>query len=226
MSTNESHKIDELFRDELSNYTVPVTVTAAPLLAVAAKKGLFYKIAALLKVNTITLVAGTATITSVATVATVKIIEHYQKKNNAAVQQTKTTVKSKVIPQQLFADTLKQISSQATLNATAVALQSQNTESQNKAVKPTPFSKNDKKEVLKTIETVSQTQPTSTIEQTQTVNVAPTSIAKNETVSTIVKDTVQKTTTAARKVVYVKQKPVIVQDTVVKVIKKVRPKKE
>ena len=224
MNTNESHKIDELFRNELSDYTVPVTLTAVPLLAVAAKKGLFYKIATLLKVNTFTLVAGTATVTSVATVVTVKIIEHYQKKHVAAVQQTNTLVKSKVIPQQLFADTLK-TSSQATLNAAAVELQSQNTERQSQATKTISISKKDKKEAIKTIETVSQTQPTSTIQQTQTVNVAPTSIAKNETVSTTAKDSVQKAT-SARKVVYVKQKPVVVQDTIVKVIKKVRPKKE
>jgi len=222
MSTNESHKIDELFRDELSDYTVPVTLTAVPLLAIAAKKGLFYKVAALLKVNTITLIAGTATVTSVATIATVKIVEHYQKKNDVVVQQKQVeqNEKTNANTQQQFIDTLKQQTSNATEIVPVVEVKAQKVEAKNPAIKTEASivpKKNEK-------ENASQTTTNSAVQQTQTAN--PISISQTEKVIQTATDSTQKAVAPVRKVVYVKQKPVVVQDSVVKVIKKVRPKKE
>lgn len=222
-SINELNQVDELFREELNNYTVPVTVTTIPLLAVAAKKGLFYKAAALVKANTLVFIAGTATILSVATLATVKIVERYQNKT-AVVHKTQSVTNSNIkeSSSQLVVDTLKQMPAEAFVKSSISGSKTRDKENRTAKNISTQNKKPEKQTSAKGTEAFTQSQQNQSA--TQTAIASPATTSQNE--ATVAKDTVQKNVTPVRRVVYVKPKPVIVQDTVVKVIRKVRPMKK
>jgi len=236
MITNESNQVDELFRQELRDYTVPVALSTAPLIAVAVKKVFFYKLAAVLKLNTVTLIAGTATITSVATVTTVKIVEHYQKKN-AAIHHSHTIIRTKSIESsaQLFADTMRAEGQRAEgqrsgiknvmpIVDNSVSKNNSTVDIHHKGIVAT------KNMISKTVSQTTKTNGQTSIQTSnvntnnQIVNNSTTVEKQKETIAKTPVDTVKKTT--AHKVVYVKPMPVIIEDTVVKVIRKARPKKE
>jgi len=234
MSTNESHKIDELFRDELSDYTVPVAVSTLSLTALAVKKGLFYKLS-LIKLNSITgiaIIGGTATTATVATVATVKLYKHYHKSNVPALQHEVKQADAKTAPAQLFVDTAQQMSQ---------AISSENAATLNSEEKTNVQTKMIQNQVSSTVHSIDKsannnvvTTPTKNVStqsnvasninsQTQTQNLVVTNPVQAQT---SVVDTVKpQSIKTVRQVVYVKPKPVVIQDTVVTVIKKVRPKK-
>jgi len=223
-SINESNQVDELFREELNNYTVPVTLATGPLLVVAAKKGLFHKVAALLKANTLVLIAGTATTLSVATLATVKIVERYQNKT-AVVHKTKSVTNSNIkeSSSQRVVDALKQMSAEAFVKSSVGGAKIQDKETRRAKNISTQNPKIEKQTAAKGTEAFTQSQQNQPA--TKTAIASPATTSQNEA-TTVAKDTVQKNVTPVRRVVYVKPKPVIVQDTVVKVIKKVRPVKK
>lgn len=232
MSTNESHKIDELFRDELSDYSVPVAVSTLSLTALAVKKGLFYKLS-LLKLNSITgiaIIGGTATTATVATVATVKLYKHYHKSTVPALQHEVKQVDAKIAPAQLFVDTAQQMSQAISTKNAATLNSEEKTNVQIKTIK------NQASSTVHSIEKTANknvvTKPTKNV-STQS-NVASSSNAQTQPsivtspiqAQTTVVDTVKhQSIKTVRQVVYVKPKPVVIQDTVVTVIKKVRPKK-
>ena len=230
MSTEESHKIDDLFREELSDYKVPVALSTLPLLGLAMKKGLFYKLS-LLKLNTLWIIAGTATVTSIATVVTVKVVEQYPKKNEV-VHQSKQTVK--VNKTETTFPVVKELKTQKSIEASVakatsisnvqtIAPQSNNIEEKHNVStnELTKTQQSANQTAIQTSKPVNQSITTST---TQPINTTPMVETKTEnTKMATVSDSVRP---AVRKVVYVKQKPVIIQDSVVKVIKKVRPKTE
>jgi len=234
MSTNESHKIDELFRDELSDYTVPVAVSTLSLTAMAVKKGLFYKLS-LIKLNSITgiaIIGGTATTATVATVATVKLYKHYHKSTASESQHLVKQTDAKTAPAQLFVDTAQQMSqaisteNAATLNSEEITIvQTKTIENQaSSAVHSINISANKNNTVVTTPTKIVSTQSnvaSSSNYQTQT-SIVTSPVQVQTTVADTVKPQSIKT---VRQVVYVKPKPVVIQDTVVTVIKKVRPKK-
>ena len=238
MIKNETNTIDELFRKELQDYTVPVVVSAMPIIAVAIKKGLFYKLAAFVKINTFTLVVGTATITSVATITTVKIVEHYQK-IHAITHHTKS--KSQF-------QTIETKTNDLTNSIEATKLDDQKSENvkaegqkiEASTAKTTIITSNTSLQVnnrfAKTPQTMVTKKNTSDVVHSTTtmpmnVNQSTTQLNTTDIVTSETKTSNQKTTdtvknSVAHKVVYVKAKPVVIEDTVVKVIRKMRPKKE
>jgi len=232
MSTNESHKIDELFRDELSDYAVPVAVSILSLTALAVKKGLFYKLS-LLKLNSITgiaIIGGTATTATVATLATVKLYKHYHKATISASQHLVKQANAKTAPTQLFVDTAQQMSQaiSTTIN------------SEEKNIVQSKTIENQASSTVYSIEKTANRNNTVATKPTNNVatqsNVASSSNSQTQNQSSVVTSPVQAQTNVVdtvkpqsiktvRQVVYVKPKPVVIQDTVVTVIKKVRPKK-
>ena len=192
-----------------------------------AKKGLFYKFS-LLKLNTLWIIAGTATLTSIATVVSVKVIEQYQKKNEV-VHHSKQTVKANKT--ETIYPVVKEIKAQKPIEANSTKASSiansQTIAPQNNLVEKhsvstkehTKTQKSATQTALQTSKSVNQPTITTTLEP---VNATPMVETKTENTKTAtLSDSVRP---AVRKVVYVKQKPVVIQDSVVKVIKKVRPK--
>jgi len=243
MSTKETNQIDDLFRDELSDYKVPVALSALPVIGVAVKKGLFYKLS-LLKLNVFYVIAiGVGTATSVG-VGALKIYEHYQNKHvamhsvpTATGSVTKETTSSinltdtheqstnvmdvKTSNQMLKDETRK---TAATTSAAGNSIQTKGTAVSSQPIVYPHNQKNttivSDKQATKTASASSTLSKTALNGQTTKDIVTTTTVTQTEVEISSTTDSSHQAVAPVRKIVYVKPKPVIIQDTIVRVIKK------
>lgn len=193
-----NNKIDELFREELSSYSIPLTFSTLPIITAAVKKNLFYKFS-FLKFN-----IYYATILATGSVGGISYgaIKMYE---NSHQQEIKHVIKA-----------------------------------QNNTYKTTNDSLNTfKKEIVKSdisgsnninhVQTSKKTNTSSITENesTDAMN-KPTQNEETQTAQTILSQSINNTTSkdtnlsiaTPKRVVYIKQEPVKIIDTVIKVIKR------
>lgn len=205
MKDSKENPIDELFRDELSSYTIPVVTTSAAIVAIAAaKKGLLYKFS-IFKLNFFYSILITTTTIGGVSVGAIKTYQHIVDTKNV----TNTNLPNNNTHLQpntnstVFADTINQKQEQINDNSVINSEVKEIEVNQSKTI--TPLNKqselptNQNKPIEKQIVS-SPTQEVSPIITKDTVAPAP----------------------VIKKMVYVKKQQVVVQDTVIKVVKKKR----
>jgi len=205
MKDSKENPIDELFRDELSSYTIPVVATSASIVAItAAKKGLLYKFS-IFKLNFFYSILITSATISGVSLGAIKTYQHFTEKhliknnispnNNSHLQPNTNST--------LIVDTLDQKQVQ-------------------KIDKPVlnPELKEIEKPQSKTISTLNK-QSELPINQDKSTEKQIASSPTQVVSPIITKDSVAPAP-VIKKMVYVKKQQVVVQDTVIKVVKKKR----
>lgn len=203
MKESKENPIDELFRDELSSYTIPVVTTSAAIVAIAAaKKGLLYKFS-IFKLNFFYSILITTTTVGGVSVGAIKTYQHIVDTKNV----TNTNLPNNNTHLQpntnstVFVDTLnknqEQIKDNSVINSDLQDIEV------NKSKTITPVNKQAELPI----------KPEKPIEK----QIASSPI--QEVSPIITKDSVA-STPVVKKMVYVKKQQVVVQDTVIKVVKK------
>lgn len=221
MKNSQQNPIDELFREELGSYTIPVVATATTVLATAAiKKGLLYKLS-IFKLNVFYSAAIVTTTVGGVSVGAVKTYQYIKEKS---VVESTTDINN---------SNQSQLKSETTLVIDSLEQTAENIEEnqrQDKSFKtediPTQSlvqSKTNLSEQKIGLESMvsAKTEVETRTENTtaNTSNAGPTVL--DETAKT---DSIIPKTQYVKKVVYVKPQQVVVQDTVVKVVKKGKKK--
>lgn len=198
MKTEDQNPIDELFRSELGSFTLPLTgiATAATIATVAAKKGLFAKLA-LLPVHSAVTISVAATTLGGIGYGSVKAYQYFTKPTE--VQQT-------IQPQ----PQIQQPKTDTFFVADSLQVQEE-TDKSTENIENNTTSQSNKPHSMQEIKAPANT---STLQAAETNTLPITSHAVAES------DTVQTQKTVVKKVVYVQQPKVVVQDTVIKVVKK------
>lgn len=203
MKTEDQNPIDELFRSELGSFTLPLTgtVTAATIATVAAKKGLFAKLA-LLPVHSAVTISVAATTLGGIGYGSVKAYQFFTKPT-----QVQQTIQPQPQIQQPKTDTFFMADSLQVLDETDKStenIENKNSHNNTTSQSNTPH----------TTQEIKVPANTSTLQAAETNNL-PVASQVDAT-----SDTVQTQKAVVKKVVYVQQPKVVVQDTVIKVVKK------
>ena len=203
MKNVQQDPIDELFRSELSSYTIPITsaVAAATIATIAVKKGLFANLS-IIKLHVAYTVAIATTTVGGISYGAVKAYQHFTKPTH--IEQTVQPQNNLLEPQgnQVFVIDSLQNNEQDMQNTT---LDTTNTNTMGIEQKHITTTNKPQKTTL--LKTESHTQ-TNVIE----VNTSHTPQPITDTTTPQVK--------VVKKVVYVQQPKVVVQDTVIKVVKR------
>lgn len=203
MKDVQQNPIDELFRSELSSYTIPVAsaVTAATIATIAVKKGLFAKLTILKLHVAYTVAIATTTIGGIG-YGTVKAYQHFTKPTHT--EQSIQPQNQVLDPQgsQVFVVDSLQNNEQDMQNTTHDTTNTNNT-----LIEQNQITTTNKPQKTTLLKTESHT-PTNVIEANTSHTTQP------------ITDTTTPQVKVVKKVVYVQQPKVVVQDTVIKVVKR------
>lgn len=212
MKNSQQNPIDELFREEFSTYTVPVATASSTIVAAAAiKKGLLYKFS-IFKLNIFYSAAIVSTTVGGVSLGIIETYQFIKAKENTTINTVSNNSFSPINSQStLVIDSLDQSPEEIIEKQTLL----QENKSNNEYTTSVIESKPDQSGQFNETKTDVGTTPDKKSEiATNTSNVEePVQMEKPKADSVV-------PTPVVKKVVYVKPQQVVVQDTVVKVIKK------